>query len=99
MCRSENRSGQPLILYHHRGVRGVDATKHAYFSKLRQLLRPNGRVAIIDFKVDAPEGPATQFRNPPEKVTAELEQAGYRLVASHPFLPMQYFLVLQRNAS
>lgn len=71
----------------------------AYFSKLRQLLRPNGRVAIIDFKVDAPEGPATQFRNPPEKVTAELEQAGYRLVASHPFLPMQYFLVLQRNAS
>jgi ubiquinone/menaquinone biosynthesis C-methylase UbiE len=71
----------------------------AYFSKLRQLLRPNGRVAIIDFKVDAPEGPAPQFRNPPEKVTAELEQAGYRLVASHPFLPMQYFLILQRNAS
>jgi SAM-dependent methyltransferase len=71
----------------------------AYFSKLRQSLRPNGRIAIIDFKVDAPEGPAAQFRNPPEKVTTELEQAGYTLVASHPFLPMQYFLVLQRQAS
>jgi hypothetical protein len=49
--------------------------------------------------VDAPEGPAAQFRNPPEKVTTELEEAGYKLVASHPFLPMQYFLVLQRKAS
>jgi hypothetical protein len=36
---------------------------------------------------------------PPEKVTAELEAAGYRLVATHPFLPRQYFLVFQRKAS
>jgi SAM-dependent methyltransferase len=71
----------------------------AYFKKLRQSLRTNGRVAIIDFKVDAPEGPPPQFRNPPEKVTTELEKAGYTLVASHPFMPMQYFLVFQRNAS
>jgi ubiquinone/menaquinone biosynthesis C-methylase UbiE len=71
----------------------------AYFKNLAKSLQPDGRVAIIDFKVDAPEGPAPQFRNPPEKVSAELDQAGYTLVASHPFLPMQYFLVFQRKAS
>jgi ubiquinone/menaquinone biosynthesis C-methylase UbiE len=70
----------------------------AYFGKLKQLLRPNGRVAIIDFKVDAPEGPAPQFRNPPEKVIGELEQAGYTLVANQSFLPMQYFLIFERKA-
>ena len=75
--------------YHH-----ID-NRTAYFAKLRQSLRPNGRLAIIDFKVDAPEGPPPQFRIPPEQVTAELNAASYSLVASHPFLPRQYFLVFR----
>jgi SAM-dependent methyltransferase len=79
--------------YHH-----ID-NRTAYFAKLGQSLRPNGRLAIIDFKVDAPEGPPPEFRMMPENVTAELEAAGYRLVATHPFLPRQYFLVFQRKAS
>jgi SAM-dependent methyltransferase len=79
--------------YHH-----ID-NRTAYFAKLAKSLRPDGRLAIIDFKVDAPEGPPPEFRMPPEKVTAELEAAGYRLVAAHPFLPRQYFLVFQRKAS
>jgi SAM-dependent methyltransferase len=79
--------------YHH-----VD-NRTAYFAKLGQSLRTNGRLAIIDFKVDAPDGPPPAFRMPPETVAAELEAAGYRLVATHPFLPRQYFLVFQRKAS
>ena len=79
--------------YHH-----ID-NRTAYFAKLGGSLRPNGRLAIIDFKVDAPDGPPPEFRMPPEKVTAELEAAGYQLVATHPFLPRQYFLVFQRKAS
>jgi len=78
--------------YHH-----ID-NRTAYFAKLSKSLRPGGRLAIIDFKVDAAEGPPPEFRNPPEKVTAELDAAGYRLVATHPFLPRQYFLVFQRKA-
>jgi SAM-dependent methyltransferase len=79
--------------YHH-----ID-NRTAYFAKLGESLRPNGRLAIIDFKLDAPDGPPVESRLSPEKVTAELEAAGYRLVANHPFLPRQYFLVFQRKAS
>ena len=70
----------------------------AYFAKLSESLRPNGRLAIIDFKADAPEGPPPRDRISPEKVTAELEAAGYSLLATHQFLPRQYFLVFQRKA-
>ena len=79
--------------YHH-----ID-NRSAYFARLGASLRPNGRLAIIDFKLDAPDGPPVEFRIAPEKVTAELEAAGYRLVASHPFLPRQYFLVFQAKTS
>ena len=78
--------------YHHIGSR------IAYFAKVRESLRPNGRLAIVDFKADAPEGPLPEQRVSPEKVTEELAAAGYALVASHPFLPRQYFLVFQRKA-
>ncbi len=78
--------------YHH-----ID-NRTAYFAKLRQSLRPNGRLAIVDFKADAPEGPPPAQRVSPETVTAELAAAGYTLVASHPFLPRQYFLVFQPKA-
>jgi hypothetical protein len=39
--------------YHHIGDRA------AYFRQLRGMLRPNGRVAIIDFRLDSPHGPPT----------------------------------------
>ena len=71
----------------------------AYFAKLKDALVPNGRVAIVDFKVDAPEGPPPADRVPAEKTIAELDAAGYSLVATHTFLPRQYFLVFQPKGS
>jgi hypothetical protein len=53
----------------------------------------------VDFKADAPEGPPVEHRISPEQVTAELNAAGYSLVATHQFLPRQYFLVFQAKAS
>jgi len=75
--------------YHH-----ID-DRVAYFSRLKSSLRPGGRLAVVDFRTNAPDGPPPEHRIPPEKVTAELEQAGYTLVARHEFLPRQYFLVFQ----
>ncbi|HSF04702.1 MAG TPA: class I SAM-dependent methyltransferase [Methylomirabilota bacterium] len=74
--------------YHH------IAERPAYFSRLRQALRPGGRLAIIDFQPDAPTGPPPQARIPAAVVKEELGRGGYDVVTEHTFLPYQYFLVL-----
>jgi len=65
----------------------------AYFTALKASLRPGGRLAIIDFRKDSPEGPPVQYRLTPEQIGAELAQAGFALAASHDFLPRQHFLI------
>jgi ubiquinone/menaquinone biosynthesis C-methylase UbiE len=65
----------------------------AYFTALKGNLRPGGRLAIVDFRKDAPQGPPVEFRFTPDQITAELAQAGFSLQASHDFLPQQVFLV------
>ena len=67
--------------------------RERYFRKLAGSLKPDGRVAIIDFRMDSPEGPPKSARVAPERVKAELKSAGYDLVREHGFLPNQYFLV------
>ena len=79
--------------YHH-----ID-NRVAYFSRLKSSLRPNGRLAIVDFTAASSEGPPPGHRIPSEQVTSELEAAGYTLVATHAFLPRQYFLVFQAKGS
>ena len=64
-----------------------------YFERLRTSLRSGGRVAIIDFRLDAPAGPPRASRVAPEQVKAEMKSAGYALAREHGFLPYQYFLV------
>ncbi len=66
-----------------------------YFRNLRASLKPGGRIAIIDFRMDSPDGPPKAARIAPQRVIAELKGAGYRLANEHDFLPNQYFLVLQ----
>lgn len=79
--------------YHH-----ID-DRAAYFSRLKKSLRPQGRLAIVDFKPDSPEGPPPEHRIPAEKVTEELKAAGYSLVTAHSFLPRQYFLLFTPSGS
>jgi predicted methyltransferase len=74
-------------VYHH------IPSRTAYFAALRSALSPGGRLAIVDFRVDAPRGPPRSARIAPETVKQEIAGAGYRLAAEHDFLPDQYFLV------
>jgi ubiquinone/menaquinone biosynthesis C-methylase UbiE len=75
--------------YHHIGDR------ETYFGKLRKFIRPGGRIAIIDFTEDSPEGPPKEFRFPAEKFKSEMEAAGYKLAAQYDFLPRQRFLIFE----
>jgi ubiquinone/menaquinone biosynthesis C-methylase UbiE len=75
--------------YHHIGDR------EAYFRKLAKSLKPGGRVAIIDFKPDSPDGPPKEFRFPLEKFKSEMGKAGYKLAVQHDFLPRQQFLIFE----
>jgi SAM-dependent methyltransferase len=75
--------------YHH--IEGRDR----YFRELHHYLKPRGRIAIIDYRMDAPGGPPKSARSTPEAIEAELKAVGYVLVQTHDFLPRQYFLIFQ----
>jgi ubiquinone/menaquinone biosynthesis C-methylase UbiE len=70
-------------------------SRHVYFRELAKSLVAGGRVAIIDFRKDSPEGPPPEFRFEADQIIGEMKQAGYRLDARHDFLPRQHFLVFR----
>jgi len=73
--------------------------RERYFVRLRDSLKSGGNVAIIDFRLDSPQGPPKSARIAPDQVKAELARAGYALVKEHTFLPNQYFLIFRPPGS
>jgi ubiquinone/menaquinone biosynthesis C-methylase UbiE len=66
----------------------------AFLERVRRALKPGGRVAILEYRLDADApGPPVKYRLPEEQVVAELQAAGFRLVERFNFLPREYFLV------
>ena len=77
--------------YHH-----ID-DRTRYFAALLSSLRPGGRLVIIDFRADAPNGPPAKHRIAPERVTQELAAAGYAPAGTIEFLPRQYGLIFKKR--
>jgi predicted methyltransferase len=80
----------------------VDASEIAErVSLLRNLahsLRPQGRIGIVDFKLDGyGPGPPTAERVSPEIVIRDAAQAGLKLLSEETFLEFQYFLIFARE--
>jgi SAM-dependent methyltransferase len=93
-------SGDPLLPEKADLILMVDVFHHIedrirYFRTLQDALKPGGRIAIIDFRMDSLEGPPKSARSTPEGIKAELNRAGYTLVQEHAFLPNQYFLIFE----
>ena len=79
--------------YHHIQERS------AYFSHCLQYLKPNGKLVVIDRRVDSPAGPHVRPRIAPDVVKQEMQNAGFSLVNDVDFLPYQYYLVFQAAIS
>lgn len=65
-------------------------------SDLGKVLKPDGRLAIIDYYRDKEVpgiGPPIRYRVPERRLIAEVQDAGFKLTEQHRFLPYQYFLV------
>lgn len=74
--------------YHH------IANRVAYFTALKSLMKPGAKLAIVDFRKDAPgDGPPAEFRFTPDQISGELAKAGFALQAQHDFLPRQMYLI------
>lgn len=70
----------------------------AYARGLAPMLRPGGRLVIVDFTLDAPEGPPREMRLAPERVHDELTAAGWERVAEVRTLPRQYVVTYRPAA-
>lgn len=75
--------------YHHLPNRAT------YFADLKRSLTAGGRIAIVDYRKDAPAGPPPEFRFEASQIIDEMQKAGYRLEAQHTFLPQQHFLLFR----
>lgn len=84
----------------------VSATYHHlrepvdYFREARALLTPKGRIAILESRL---EGVAARWINPhgsvPDRVTAQMKQAGYDLVETHDIVRGHWFAVFTTFAN
>ncbi|MFN8395357.1 MAG: class I SAM-dependent methyltransferase [Bacteroidia bacterium] len=71
----------------------------AYFQKVFQGLKPDGRLVVIDFKKDPlPVGPPTEAKLDPSAVSLELDSAGFRTVTvDNSSLEYQYTLTAEKR--
>ncbi len=77
--------------YHH-----IDR-RDAYFRALARTLRPDGRVAVIDWrKKPLPVGPPLDHKLAREQVISEMREAGYVVAAERDILAYQYFVIFAR---
>jgi ubiquinone/menaquinone biosynthesis C-methylase UbiE len=73
----------------------VDAADRvAMLSNLGKALKPQGRLGIVDFRLDGTgPGPAPEERVSPDVVIDAAHKAGLKLIRQEPFLEYQYFLI------
>jgi len=66
-----------------------------YFKKLKDALKPEGRIAIIEYRAGGCFSFHRKFGHyvPKESIIAEMKEAGYRLENDLDFLPEQSFMI------
>lgn len=70
--------------------------RSALFTKFAPLLKPGGRVAIVEHLPG--RGHSPEHSVPPETLISEMESAGFALTNTHDFLPDQSFMIFIRRS-
>lgn len=83
--RSADRVLVAHVWHHHPDVA-------AFAQDLAASLRPDGRLFIVEFAVDAQRGPPASLRVSPDQIIAALEAAGLAAVVADTDLPDQYIV-------
>ena len=73
----------------------VDAVnRETMLANLGKALKPQGRLGIVDFRLDGTgPGPAPEERVSSDVVIEAAQKAGLKLLRQEPFLEYQYFLI------
>jgi SAM-dependent methyltransferase len=69
----------------------------AYFQSLARYLKPDGKVAILDFHAEGFFSGLLGHGTTKQEVRREMESAGYRLAADYDFIDRQHFQVFSRT--
>lgn len=77
-------------VYHH--VRD----RSAWVRDVYRIVKPGGRVVLIDFYKRPTPGPPLAMRIPEDQARREWEAGGFRHVETLTFLPYQYMMVLEK---
>lgn len=72
----------------------------AVLKSVRQSLRPEGRLVLVEFREEDPEVPIRPLHKmSQQQVLKELQPAGYKLVGQYDELPWQHVLTFARDDS
>lgn len=68
-----------------------------YLKLLCGNMAPSARIAVIDYSIEASEGPPAAHRIAISRIVDEFKQVGYKLQEDLKFLPNQYFLIFKEE--
>lgn len=69
-----------------------------YFKELSTLLKPTGKIAIIEYTKNGKRRPKGHYV-PKEKIIEEMNEAGYKEEKSYDYLPEQSFTIYAKKKS
>ncbi|WP_069660126.1 class I SAM-dependent methyltransferase [Arcticibacter eurypsychrophilus] len=71
---------------------------HEFLQSIKQALKPNGKLLLIEYKQEDPSvAIKTENKMSVKQVRKELEANGYHIVQNGQFMPIQHFLVFQKD--
>jgi predicted methyltransferase len=68
-----------------------------YSAKLAAALKPGGRVVVVDYHKEAPQGPPPEHRLPASVVIEELGAGGLTATEAQESLPWQYIVIGEKK--